>query len=75
MTNTRYFDERSAALEAVGLDPDGDEWATPDNWVDPLQAYREEWYDQWAEGEDFDDELFELDGFEVIELDAYEEEV
>jgi len=41
MTANAYWDERSSALEQMGLDPDGDAWALPDN--DEALSFAEEY--------------------------------
>jgi hypothetical protein len=54
---TAYWQERSTALEAVGLDPDGDDWALPDNdYVEEQENERAKMFaimeDPWGDGEE-----------------------
>ena len=41
MTADASWDERSSALEQMGLDPEGDAWALPDN--DEALSFAEEY--------------------------------
>ena len=60
MTTEAYWDARSSALAAAGLDPEGDDWALPDNdeassfvedYRDPcVEDYRDPWGDDEEEG-------------------------
>ena len=58
MTTDAYWDARSSALEAEGLDPEGDDWALPDN--DEALSFAEEYRaqqmrlaeDPWGDDED-----------------------
>ena len=48
--NDAYWDARSSALAAEGLDPEGDDWALPDD--DVASSVVEDYRDPWGDGEE-----------------------
>ena len=50
MTTEAYWDARSSALAAAGLDPEGDDWALPDN--DEASSFVEDYRAQMMRLED-----------------------
>ena len=58
MTADAYWGERSSALEQMGLDPEGDAWALPDNdeYINLVEEARAEMFgiqdDPWFDNEE-----------------------